>query len=87
MLGSSGSGGEVLGDGLSGLPVVGEEFLAPLSWMGTDTLENVTETSEQVILISLARGDAAGEEGSGSRTLIASEEEPVLPSDGDSPQA
>ena len=55
--------------------------------MGADAPEDVAEASERVDLKSLARGGEADEDGGGSPAVIAPEEQPVLPSGGDSPRA
>lgn len=87
MLRCKGSGGEVLGGGLSGFPVVRQEFLEPFGWMGADAMEDVAKIGEGIDLESLAGGDEAGEDGGGLPSVIAAEEQPVLSSDGDSTQA
>jgi len=74
-------------DGSDGSPVVGEEFVEAVDGMGADALEDVAKIGERINLESLTRGDEAGEYGGGSPTVIATEEQPVFPSDGDSPQA
>ncbi len=55
------SGGEVLGGGLSGLPVVGEEFLEAVHGVGADAMEDVAEVGERLDLESLTNGDEASE--------------------------
>jgi hypothetical protein len=85
MLGGGGSGGEVFG-WCFGHPVVREEFLEPFGWVGADALEYIAEVGERVDLESLAGGDEAGQDGGGSPTVIAAEEQPVLPSESHCPQ-
>jgi len=86
-VGSQGLGGEVLAGGLSGFPVVGEEVVEAVDRMGADAVEDVAKVGEGIDLESFGRGDEAGQDGSSSPSVIASEEQPVLPSDGNSPQA
>ncbi len=61
--------------------------MEPVNGMGADAFEDVAEVRNGIDLESFAGSDEAGDDGSGSPAVIASEEEPVLSSDGDSPQA
>lgn len=53
---------EVLGGGLSGLPVVQEELLEVVHRVGADAVEDVAKVSEGVDLDSFAGLDEAGED-------------------------
>ena len=55
--------------------------------MGADALEDVAQVGEGGDMDRFACRDEAGEDGGGLAVVIASEEQPVLPSDGDSTQA
>ncbi len=46
MLGCRGSGGKVLGGGLSGFPVVRQEFFEPVDGMSDDAGRHVPEVGE-----------------------------------------
>jgi hypothetical protein len=46
MLACKRSGGEVLGGVLSGLPVVGQEFLERFAGMGADALEDIAKVDK-----------------------------------------
>lgn len=81
------SGGVVLGGGLSGFPVIGEEVVEAVDGMSADAVEDVEEVSEGVDLESLAGRHKAGEDRGGSPAVVASEEQPVFSSDSNSPQA
>jgi hypothetical protein len=59
MLRYDGSGAEVLGGGLNGFPVVGEEFFEPFNRMRADAVEDVAEVGERVDLEPFAGLDEA----------------------------
>ncbi len=63
-----------MGGGLSGFPVIGEEFLEAFDRVGADALEDIAEVGEGVYLESFAGSDEAGEDRGGSPTVIAAEE-------------
>jgi hypothetical protein len=74
-----------VGGGVSGFSVVREESLEATDRMGADALEDVAEVGEGMDLKPFAGADEAGEDRGRSPGAIASEEEPVLASDGASP--
>ncbi|MDP2895892.1 MAG: hypothetical protein Q8Q12_04945 [bacterium] len=71
MLRGKESGGKVWGGGLSGFPVIGEEFLEAVHGVGADAVEDIAEVCERVDLESFARRDEAGEDGGGSPAVVA----------------
>jgi hypothetical protein len=77
MLRCEGSDGEVLGSGLSGFPVVGEEFVEAAHGVSADALEDVAEIAERGDLMSFAGLDEAGQDGSGSPAVVAPKEQPL----------
>lgn len=56
MLGGGESGGQVLGSGLSGFPVGGEEFFEAAHGVGADALKDVAQIGERIDLESFAGG-------------------------------
>lgn len=62
-----------MGGGLTGVPLIREEFLKPFNRMGTDSVEEVVQISEWVDLESFAGRDKAGQDGSSSPAVIGAE--------------
>jgi hypothetical protein len=66
---------------------VGEEFLEAVDGVGADAVEDLAKVGKRFDLESFAGRNEAGQDRGGSSAVIAAEEEPVLSSDGNSPQA